>query len=72
MECKSWRPKGFAKRHNVSPAFVYKQIAEGKLKARKAGKATIITDDNEADWIAQMRVIGAASDHPDDDPDDDP
>jgi hypothetical protein len=56
---KSWRPAAFAERHSVSSAFVYKQITEGKLKARKAGNATIITDKDEAEWLANMPVLGA-------------
>jgi hypothetical protein len=60
MECKSWRPKKFAKRHNVSVAFVYDQIKRGKLPARKAERATIITDEDV--WLAQMPAIGATSD----------
>jgi hypothetical protein len=60
VERKSWRPAAFAERHSISPAFVYKQIAEGKLKARKAGGATIITEKDEAEWLAQMPVIAAA------------
>jgi hypothetical protein len=57
MEMKSWRPAGYAKRHNVSLAFVYKQIALGLLNARKAGNVTIITAEDEADWLAAMKSV---------------
>jgi hypothetical protein len=61
---KSWRPGEFAARHGISPAFVYKQIAEGKLEARKAGNATIITDGAEQKWVAAMPVIGGTATGP--------
>lgn len=57
MERKSWRPAGFAQRHSVSLAFIYKQIALGLLNARKAAGVTIITDQDEADWLAAMPSV---------------
>jgi len=56
---KSWRPSEFAKRHSLSPSFVYAEIAAKRLRARKAGAATIITEDDEAEWLDAMPTIGA-------------
>jgi hypothetical protein len=52
---KSWRPAEFAKRHGISVAMVYKQIAQGKLRGRKIGAATIITDKDEAHWLSSLK-----------------
>jgi len=57
MERKSWRPAGFAQRHSVSTAFIYKEIAAGRLRARKANGATIITDEDERDWLDAMPSV---------------
>jgi hypothetical protein len=51
---RSYRVPEIAHRNGVSRAFVYKQIAEGRLRARKAGAATIVTDEDEAAWIGGM------------------
>ena len=54
---KSYRVVEFANRHRLSPAFIYKQIAAGRLRARKAGKTTIITDEDEANWLKEMPSV---------------
>jgi hypothetical protein len=59
MNRKSWRPTQFAERHSVSPSFIYGEIKAKRLRARKAGAATIITEDDEADWLDAMPTIGA-------------
>jgi hypothetical protein len=70
VERKSWRPGEFAKRHNLSPAFIYGEINAGRLRARKARAATLITDEDEAAWLKNMPFIepaihvGAKSDEP--------
>jgi hypothetical protein len=61
METKSWRPPQFAKRHNVSRAFIYNEIAAGRLGARKPTPGTtIITDEDEVVWLAAMPKVKAA------------
>jgi hypothetical protein len=54
IERKSWRLDEFAQRHGFSRAFIYKEIGRGSLPARKAGAATIITDEDEAAWLTAM------------------
>jgi hypothetical protein len=40
----------FARRHRISRAQVYKEVAAGKLIASKLGKRTIITREHAAEW----------------------
>jgi hypothetical protein len=60
VERKSHRVPEVAKRHNFSPAFIYKEIAAGRLKARKAAGATIITIEDETAWLDAMPSVSAA------------
>jgi hypothetical protein len=54
---KSFRVAEFASRHHLSPAFIYKEIASGRLRARKAGQATIIVDEDEHAWLEAMPFV---------------
>ena len=64
MDRKSWRPVGFAQRHSVSPSFIYGEIQAGRLRAHKpANGVTIITDEDEAEWLNAMPTIGAPKDN---------
>jgi hypothetical protein len=59
----SWRPEGFAWKHSLSPSFIYGEIRGKRLRARKpADGVTIITDQDEADWLGSMPTIGAPKD----------
>ena len=59
-ERKSWRPVEFAERHGVSLSFIYNEIREERLRAHKpAGSVTIITSQDEDDWLNAMPTIGA-------------
>jgi hypothetical protein len=56
----SWRPGNFADKHDVSPSFIYNEIRERRLRAHKAADGvTIITEEDEADWLDGMPTIGA-------------
>ena len=55
MERKSFRIAELAKRHHLSPAFLYNEINDGRLRARKAGAATIVTEEDEQAWLDAMR-----------------
>jgi hypothetical protein len=50
-----------AERHDLSVAFIYKEIAAGRLRARKAGSATIVTHEDEAAWLDAMRGVRATA-----------
>ena len=43
-----------ATKSDVSPAFIYQQIAEKKLKARKIGRRTVVLDDDWQSWLKDM------------------
>jgi hypothetical protein len=55
----SSRPSELAERHSLSRGFIYKQISLGLLRARKAGKATIVTAEDEQAWLKSMPLIEA-------------
>lgn len=38
---------------------VYKEIGEGRLKARKFGKRTLITGDALENWLNALPIVGA-------------
>jgi excisionase family DNA binding protein len=61
-ERRSSRPHQVAKRHSVSRAFIYEEIRRNRLKAYKAGNVTIIKDEDEAEWLAQMPQLQLAAD----------
>jgi hypothetical protein len=62
VERKSFRLPEIAKRHNFSIAFVYAEIAAKRLRARKAQGATIVTTEDEQDWLDDMPLAVAADD----------
>ena len=47
-------PKGVAARFGVSTPTIYKAMNDGLLKAKKAGKRTIITPEAEQDYKNNM------------------
>jgi hypothetical protein len=58
---RSSRLAELAKRRSLSLAFLYKEIAAGRLRAKKAGAATIVNDDDEQAWLDAMPVLGGAT-----------
>jgi predicted site-specific integrase-resolvase len=58
MDAKSYRPAQIAERNNVSRAFIYEEIRAGRLRARKAQAATIITTEDEQAWLDAMPIVG--------------
>jgi hypothetical protein len=49
----------FAAKHAISRAQVYKEIAEGRLIARKVGSRTIITWEDAATWRCTLPKMSA-------------
>ena len=47
-------PRGVGARKDCSPPTIYKEIREGRLKAKKIGKRTVITPEAEQDWINNL------------------
>ena len=58
VEQYSFRIAGFAKRHNISPATVWKEIAAGRLTATYLGgpRNPRITLDEERRWLAAQET----------------
>jgi excisionase family DNA binding protein len=43
-----------SQRNNIGRSTIYEQIAAGRLIARKVGARTIITDEDESDWLTSL------------------
>jgi hypothetical protein len=54
---RSFSVKSFCERNEVGKTTVYGEINTGRLRARKAGKRTIITDEDEAEWLKNLPVV---------------
>ena len=50
----------FCQRYNIGKTKAYEEIKAGRLKARKCGKSTTITEDDAEDWLRNLPVLGAA------------
>ena len=50
----------FCKLGNLGRSFVYSEIKARKLKARKAGRRTIITRQDREEYFAQLPVMSEA------------
>jgi excisionase family DNA binding protein len=49
----------FCQRFSIGRTSVYQEIGEGRLRARKIGRRTIITEDDAEDWLQRLPVIGS-------------
>ena len=58
---RSFRVDEFAARNSLSRSQVYIEIREKRLNARKVGAATIITDEDEASWLASLPQTKASA-----------
>ncbi len=47
----------FGKDHDLGRSTIYRLISTGQLTAKKVGKRTIITDDDEADWLRRLETF---------------
>jgi hypothetical protein len=55
----------FAERNGIGESTVYKEIKAGRLVARKIGRRTIITDDDERIWrnsLPRFQALAGADD----------
>ena len=46
--------KSVAERYSISTQTVYREIKRGRLKAKKLGKRTIITEEAEQAWVDSL------------------
>jgi excisionase family DNA binding protein len=56
--------RDFCKKYGVGRTTTYGEIKAGRLKARKAGRRTIITEDDAEEWLSKLPVLPEAPDEP--------
>jgi excisionase family DNA binding protein len=47
----------FSEAFRVGRTKVYEEIKSGRLRARKVGKRTVITDDDAEEWINRLPLL---------------
>jgi excisionase family DNA binding protein len=47
----------FCRRYAIGRTRVYEELKTGRLRARKCGRRTIITEDDAEDWLKQLPVV---------------
>jgi len=50
----------FCERYGPGRTKTYEELKSGRLRARKIGKRTIITEDVAEDWLLRLPVIGVS------------
>jgi excisionase family DNA binding protein len=50
----------FSQVYGLGRTKVYEELKSGRLRGRKIGKRTIITEDDAEDWLRRLPVIEAA------------
>jgi hypothetical protein len=50
----------FCNRYGLGRTRAYEEMNSGRLRGRKIGTRTIITDDDAEDWLRNLPVAGAA------------
>jgi hypothetical protein len=53
---------GFCKGYGIGRTKAYEEINAGRLKARKAGRRTIITADDAEQWLSRLPALEEALD----------
>ena len=47
----------FCRRYAIGRTSAYAEIKQGRLRARKVGKRTLITDDDGESWLQRLPVL---------------
>jgi hypothetical protein len=55
---------GFCEIYDIGRTKAYEEINAGRLKARKAGRRTIIAADDAEDWLSRLPVLQEALNEP--------
>lgn len=50
----------FCEQYGLGRTKTYEELKSGRLRARKIGKRTIITEDDAEDWLLRLPVIGVS------------
>ena len=53
-EANAYSVRETCRRYSVGKTFLYAEIKEGRLKARKAGRRTLIAADDAARWFQNL------------------
>jgi len=51
----------FAQLVGLGRSYIYEEIKKGNLRVRKAGRRTIILEDEGQDWLSQLPVLNPRS-----------
>ena len=54
------RAKRFCEQYGLGRTKTYEELKSGRLRARKIGKRTIISEDDAEDWLLRLPVIGVS------------
>jgi hypothetical protein len=49
--------RDFCKKYGIGRTTTYGEIKAGRLKARKAGRRTIITEDDAEEWLSNLPTL---------------
>ena len=49
--------QAFCERYDIGRTKAYEEINAGRLKARKAGRRTIITSDDAEEWLSHLPAL---------------
>ena len=58
---RAMRVPEFCERYGPGRTKAYQEIAEGRLRARKYGRSTIITVEDAEDWLRRLRAVETAN-----------
>jgi excisionase family DNA binding protein len=50
----------FCEQYGPGRTKTYEELKSGRLRARKIGKRTIITEDDAEDWLLRLPAIGVS------------
>ena len=51
----------FCQRYSIGRTTTYEEIKQGRLRALKVGKRTLIAEDSAEDWLRRLPAIEAGS-----------
>jgi excisionase family DNA binding protein len=49
----------FGRRYGIGRTTIYEEIKSGRLRAKKIGRRTVITEDDAEEWLRRLPTMGA-------------